>query len=312
MDVSVVINTYSLDRYDDFQDAADAVLDQTYDPIELILVVDGNEELCERVEADYGHLDPVVTHCTPENVGNSASRNAGAQQATGDIVVVTDDDGVAEPDWIEQLVAVYEETDAIAAGGKVVPQWVEGRPDFFPDEFLWLIGCTEKGFAEHMEEVRNTYGPNLSFRTDIFNDLGGFSAHVGRHGDKQLQAHETEICARMNQEYGRGVIYNENAIINHKVYPYRTEFGWLVRRCFWQGYSKRVLQKLVPGSTGEEGKYLRQLLLQFVPERLGDLARRPSLPKVKQLVTIFVFTFLIGVGYLYGLVQNPRLETTSE
>ncbi len=312
MDVSVIINTYSLDRYDDFCEAVEAVRNQTYESIEVVLVVDGNEPLCERVCEEYGSFEDIVVHCTEENVGNSASRTAGAEQATGDVIVVTDDDGVADPHWIEELVAVYESTDALAVGGKVEPVWVDGKPAFFPEEFLWLVGCTENGFATHLDEVRNTYGPNLSFRAEVFEELGGFSKHVGRHGDKQIQAHETEICSRLRKRYGRGVVYSEKAIINHKVYPYRTELGWLVRRCFWQGYSKRVLETLVPNSTGKEYDFLKQLLVRFAPERVRSFIRNPSVGTLLQFVTMFAFTFLVGFGYIYGLVTVRDIEPEKE
>ncbi len=307
MKVSVVVNTYSMDRYDDFCEAVEAVLNQSYEPIEVVLVVDGNPEVYERANDDFGHLDDVVVHCTPENVGNSASRTVGGKIASGEIVAVTDDDGVAEPDWIEELVRVYEETDAIAVGGKVVPEWVDGKPEFFPEEFYWLVGCNHRGFGDHMAELRNTFGPNLSFRRDVFLELDGFSEHVGRHGDKQLQAHETEICSRMRNEYGRGVVYTENAVIRHKILGYRIEAGWLVRRCFWQGYSKRVLQRLVSDSTGRENEFLGRLLVEFVPERIGELIRRPSTAKLQQLLAIALFTLLVGLGYLYALVRVDLL-----
>lgn len=314
MKVSVVVNTYSLDRYDDFHDAVEAVFAQTYEDVEVVLVIDGNEPLYERVEEEFGGRDGVIVHCTEENLGNSGARTMGGELATGDVIAVTDDDAVPDPEWVEELVRVYEETDAIAVGGKVVPLWVDGEPDFFPEEFYWLIGCNHRGFGNHMEEVRNTFGPNLSFRAEVFDELGGFSEHVGRVGDKQLQAHETEICSRMQREYGQGVIYTENAIVRHKILGYRLEWGWLVRRCFWQGYSKRVLEKLVPDSTGEETDYLKQLLLQFVPNRVKDILTNPSAPKVKQLGAISLFTFLVGMGYIYAILRtdigNEELPAT--
>ncbi|MFC6716685.1 glucosyl-dolichyl phosphate glucuronosyltransferase [Natrialbaceae archaeon GCM10025810] len=313
MKVSVVINSYSLDRYDDFCEAIDAVLEQTYDPIELVLVIDGNQALYERTKDDFGHLDGVVIHRTEENVGNSASRTVGGMLASGDIVAVTDDDGVADPNWVEELVAVYEETDAIAVGGKVVPQWIDGKPPFFPEEFYWLVGCNHRGFeGEHMSEVRNTFGPNLSFRAEVFEALGGFSHHVGRHGEKQLQAHETEICSRMHELYGCGVIYTEDAVINHKVYPYRNDPKWLFRRCFWQGYSKRVLEQLIPDSTGNEQTFLKRLLVEFIPNRLTRLIKNPSTKKAKQLTAICLFTITIGLGYLYALVSGDLIEEREE
>lgn len=303
MKVSVVVNTYATDRFDDFRAAVEAVLAQTYDPIEVVLVVDGNDELCSKVTTTYGDREDVVIHCTEENVGNSAARTAGGKVATGDIIAVTDDDAVPEPDWIAELVRVYEETDALAVGGKVIPEWVDHTPGFLPEEFYWLIGCNHRGFGEHMQELRNTFGPNISFRADVFEALGGFSAEVGRVGDKQLQAHETDIGARLQREYGRGVVYTEDAVVRHKIYAYRLQWAWLLNRSFWQGYSKRVFQTKVKNAMGRETAFLQQLAFSFVPQRILALIGSPSAEELKQLGAIILFTALVGIGYLYGTAR---------
>jgi len=54
MKVSVVICTYAMDRYDVFSECVDSVLEQTYDPLEIVIVVDGNDSVFERVQDDYG------------------------------------------------------------------------------------------------------------------------------------------------------------------------------------------------------------------------------------------------------------------
>lgn len=303
MKVSVVVCTYSEDVYDHFRESVESVRQQTYDDVEIVLVVDGNEDLFERVREDYGHLENATLHCNDENLGLSGSRNNALQYVTGDVVALIDDDAVADERWIEELVAVYEETDAIAAGGKLVPRWMDGRPEFLPEEYYWLIGATERGFAEPWEEVRNTYGSNISVRTEVMEELGGFSTDVGRHGEAELQAHESEFCARMRNEYGRGVVYNPDAVVEHKIFDYRTEPRWLIERCFMQGYSKWVMQRLVPNSTDEEADFLRQLLGRFVPSRLWGLLTAPSVEKGKQLLTLLVFTAVIGVGYVYGAIK---------
>ena len=308
MKVSVVIATYSEDVYHDFREAVESLRSQTYDNIELILVVDGNDELCERVHDDYEETDDLLIHCNEENVGLSESRNNALDYATGDVVALIDDDAVADERWVEELVSVYESRDAIAAGGKMTPRWVAGKPDFLPEEFFWLVGVTHKGFAEPGDEVRNTFGSNISFKREILEELGGFESKVGRQGDLNLQAHETEFCARMRDEYGRGVIYNPDAVVEHKVFEYRTELFWLLERCFMQGLSKRVMEKLVPNSSGEEADFLSKLVFEFVPGRLKELVTSPSLPKLKQLVTLIGFTGVVGVGYLYGLVKARNLK----
>ena len=117
MDVSVVICTYSMERYDVFSECVESVLAQTYDPLEVVIVVDGNSEVFDRVQEDFGTEDNTVLFDNDENRGISYSRTKGAELASGEIVAFIDDDGVAEPDWIEHHVAAYEETEAVAVGG---------------------------------------------------------------------------------------------------------------------------------------------------------------------------------------------------
>lgn len=303
MNVSVIICTYSMDLYDDFQDAVESILEQTYDDIELVLVSDGSEAVYERLQEDYGELPEVKTHCNEENLGLSGSRNEALQYVTGDVVALIDDDAVADEQWVEELVSVYESTDAIAAGGRMTPLWVAGKPSSLPEEFYWLVGVNRPGFAEPGEEVRNTFGSNISFRTWVLEELGGFETQVGRQGEKNLQAHETEFCARMREEYGRGVVYNPDAVVGHKVFEYRTELRWLLERSFWQGYSKWVMEQIVSDDASDkETEFLGELVFESVPSRIMSFVRSPSLPALAQFFMLFVLTGTVGVGYLYAML----------
>ncbi|SER82595.1 glucosyl-dolichyl phosphate glucuronosyltransferase [Natrinema salaciae] len=304
MDVSVILCTYDPGTYDDFCEAATSVLEQTYDSVELVIVVDGVDAVYERVREDFGDRDDIVIHCNDENRGLLASRNRGVELASGDVVAFLDDDAVADEEWIEFLLEAYEGENAIAAGGKMTPRWVAGRPEFLPEEFYWLVGVTHRGFADGAGEVRNTFGSNISFRRDVFLNLGGFDTDIGgRKGDKNLQGGETELCARMQREYGRGVWYVPDAAVEHKVFEYRTDPKWLLERAFWQGYSKRAMETLVPDSSDEESAFLGTLLLDFVPHRAHRLATDPTIGRATQLLALVVFTVVVGVGYLYGVTR---------
>lgn len=304
MRVSVVICVYSMERYDDLCEAADGVLKQTYDNIELVIVVDGTESVHKRVLEEYGDNGRVVIHCNDENVGLLESRNTGAELASGDLVAFIDDDVLVDEWWVEELVRGYEEQDAIAVGGRIVGKWVAGKPDYLPEEFYWLVGVTHRGFADRPGYVRNTFGSNLSFRREVFLDLDGFDTNIGgRKGDKNLQGGETELCARMAEEYGERVWYNPDAVVAHKIFDYRTSPIWLLDRAFWQGYSKRAMEVLLPDSGDEESDFLGRLLSEFVPSRVKGLFSDPDLAKVEQLMMLFVLTLTTGVGYAYGFTR---------
>lgn len=298
MQVSVVVPTYSPDRYVDFRECVEALFEQTYDDVEIVVVVDGNQVVCEKAIEDYGDREDTVVFCSEEDAGPLSRGNMGVIQASGDVVALTDDDAVPREDWIERLVAAYEREDAIAVGGRMVPEWVAGKPAFLPAEFYWLIGVTHDGFREEPGEVRNTFGANLSFRRDVFMALGGFK--LAGMSPSQIQGRETELCARMEEAYGRGVWYDPDAVVAHKVYDYRTDRGWLARRAFWQGVSKRGMEKFVPGASSTESDFLRTILTESIPRRAARSLT--SLTAARQLCWLLVLTFLVGVGYLYGIL----------
>ena len=302
--VSVIICTHKLNMYEHFREAADSVLAQTHDEVELVVIVDGTPEVYDRVREDYSDRGDTVVACNDENVGLLASRNRGAKLANGDVVAFIDDDAVADEAWAERLVRAYEQEDAIAVGGKMMPKWIAGKPSFLPEEFYWLVGVTHRGFADGPGEVRNTFGSNISFRAEVFAELGGFDADIGgRKGDANLQGGETELCARMREEYGQGVWYNPEAEVAHKVFDYRTEFWWLVDRAFWQGYSKRVMESFVENETSEENWFLRMLLLESAPKRLSRAVRSFQVSYLLQFFVLCILTASVGAGYVSAIFR---------
>lgn len=336
--ISVVVCTHTEDRYPYLREAVDSVLEQTYENHEIIIVSDGSSTVESRARSDYGEHPDVTVHLQETNQGLLTARNTGASLANGDVVAFIDDDAVAHENWLSELAKPYEkdedkaeaEDDAsqehtvecehdydsdhnhdhdieppLAVGGKMTPLWVAGKPEYVPEEFYWLIGVTHRGFADGAGEVRNTFGSNFSVLRTVFEELGGFDTEIGgRKGDKHLQGGETELCARLRSQYDVGVQYNPKARVAHKVFAYRTEPTWLIKRAFWQGYSKRGMEVLLPESTtpatAEETEFLGQLLGEFVPERLVALVRSPSTAALSQLVMLFVLTAAVGGGYLYG------------
>jgi len=57
--------------------------------------------------------------------------------------------------------------------------------------------------------------------------VGGYDENTGAIGDRHIQAHEAPVCIRMANTFGKGVIYNTDAVVNHKLFDYRGDFRWL-------------------------------------------------------------------------------------
>ena len=301
LSVSVIVPTYSMERYPDLTACIDSISAQTYPEIEIIVTVDGNEQLTERLRRKYASNDDIRIVSNGQNAGPISRANLGAICAGGELVVLTDDDAVAETDWIERLVEAYRRHDAVAVGGKIVPEWVAGEATHIPVEFYFLIGATHRGFATTEREVRNTFGANLAIAREAYLHLGGIKQ--GGIDNSRIQGRETEFCARLSETYGTGVIYTPDAVVRHRIYDYRTQVGWLLRRAFWQGYSKRAMGALIDGSTGEETAQLTRLFTEFIPERIGRLLRRPRRDELAQFAMLVGLLIATGMGYVYGLLR---------
>lgn len=299
--ISIIICTYQTKRYPDFIEAIVSLTNQIYNNIEIITVVDGNKELYENVK-EYQIVNKIKMEVilNTKNLGLSESRNIGIKYAKGDIIAFFDDDAVADKNWIIGLVRMYEEYDAIAAGGKLIPMWVDRKMDFLPEEYYWLIGATHKGFPNVVTEVRNTFGSNISFKSDVLKSLGGFRGEMGIKGSGTLQGEETEMCVRMQQKFGKGVMYNPDAIVHHKIFPERTKVRFLLRRAFWQGYSKRMMKEL-GYSMSVESDFLRDLA-NGVYMRVKDMAKFKLVPAV-QIFFLILLTFTVFLGYIYKIIK---------
>ncbi len=304
--VSAIVCTHSPDNYSNLVEAVDSLLSQTHPEIEVIVAVDGNAELHERVSAHYRGNEAVRTTLLKESVGVSGARNAGIKAAKGDIIAFIDDDAVAEKGWIENLLSAYSEYDAVAVGGKILPVWLGDKPDYLPEELCWLAGITHEGFAEEkVVEVRNTFGPNMSFKKEVFQKAGMFNVNLGfaRKGTSYIQAEEPEFALRMRRELGKGVIYNPKAIVYHKIPPAKVKVGRLLKRAFYQGYSKALLKKLSisADSVVTESSYLKALLFKYIPGRLKRFYR---LTELKKLLMLVACIGAVGLGFVYGYIKR--------
>ena len=151
--VSVVICVYDAVRWDAIRRAVASLEVQTHPVGEVIVVVDHN-----RISSPASRVrSGVVAIENSNDRGLSGARNSGAAVAHGEFVAFLDDDAAAAPDWVERLVAACDGDSVLGAGGRSLPRWLELKPSWFPEEFLWVVGCTYRGLPEQTARVRNIY-----------------------------------------------------------------------------------------------------------------------------------------------------------
>lgn len=315
--VSAIICTYRSNAYKDVLETVASLLNQTYPEIEIIIVVDGNERLRKKIAAVYNTQNKIQVIASKENIGVSGARNLGIRRARGDIIAFLDDDAVAGKRWIEDLVDTYQRKDAIAVGGKILPIWLTKKPDYLPEELYWLVGLTFKGFAqEGVTEVRNALGGNMSFKKEVFEKVALFNENFGlaKEGNSYGQAEEPDFALRIKKKLGQRVIYNPELIVYHKVPESKTRLRALLKRAFYQGYSKALLKRISPHPEplATEESYLKGLLFKYIPQRVKALfIGTGSAARIKQLLVLFASIFAVGLGFIYGYMRVLPGDMTS-
>lgn len=98
--ISVIIPTYNYSAY--IADAIDSVLNQSYAPIEIIVIDDGSTDQTAQIVAGYN--DKVI-YCLQNNLGASAARNLGVNMARGEFLAFLDADDI----WEHHKLAVQME-----------------------------------------------------------------------------------------------------------------------------------------------------------------------------------------------------------
>ena len=103
--VSVMIGVYNAERY--LGEAIQSVLDQTYEPTELIVVDDGSTDASAEVARSFGHA---VRYTRQERGGNGAARNHAVELARGEHFAFLDADDRFLPLKLEQQMEVLSAT----------------------------------------------------------------------------------------------------------------------------------------------------------------------------------------------------------
>jgi hypothetical protein len=300
-DISVVICAYADDRWPDLLAAVASVQAQTVRPREIIVVVDHNQTLLDRVRSD---ISGVAVVANVEARGLSGARNSGVAAATGAIVAFLDDDAAAAPDWLHHLSAAYDDPWVLGVGGAVEPAWVHGRPAWFPDEFDWVVGCTYRGMPDQTAPVRNLIGANMSFRRCVLETIGGFRSGIGRIGALPVGCEETELCIRGRQRWPDGVWrFEPKARVVHTAPAPRARWAYFRRRCYAEGRSKALVAQLVGAGDGlaSERSYTRRTLSAGIRRSLaaavrGDAAGLARAGAIAAGFTITAFGYLTGTA----------------
>jgi glycosyltransferase involved in cell wall biosynthesis len=157
--------------------------------------------------------------------GLSRARNRALDVASGEIIAFTDDDAVAEPQWLRMLASGFGAApDVAAVSGLTIPAEIETQAQDWAERFNGLNGG--RGFARQEYRVGQLAGRhplypfptigagvNMAFRRDVLRELGGFCPTLGV-GTGTGGGEDTAIMAEVLLAR-HAIVYEPGAVVRH-------------------------------------------------------------------------------------------------
>lgn len=241
-DATVVMATYDPERWTFFSSAVESLLSGPDRPRRVVVCVDHNEQLYERIRGEWPQVTVLLNS---SDRGASCTRNTGAQYADTPFIVFLDDDVSVREGWLTRLLAPFADPAVVGTGGAVVAGWQTGRPNWFPEEFQWVVGASYRGMPTARSTIRNVWSENMAVRTEVFRSVGGFRSDFGKIG-QHSSPEDTDLCIRMAASAaGRTWMFAPDAVAEHHVPAGRSSFSYFLRRSYAEGRGKVEMAHLL-------------------------------------------------------------------
>jgi glycosyltransferase involved in cell wall biosynthesis len=291
----------------------DSILNVDYAAFEIIVVDDGSTDFTGQILKKYS--GKIMYLANPACLGPAKSRNMAAELSRGSFLAFTDADCIVNRSWLKELLAGFNETGVVSAGGR---QDIPENETFFGRKVAHFMKKTgflsdyARPHAYGVMAVNHNASCNVMYKKDIFLNVGGFLEGLWPGEDVELDYRLKKKGYRLN--------CNPKAVVKHyrpaslkafvkMMYRYGYAQGFLVRR---HGFFRKI--QLIPFVfTG--------FVLLFIFLALGHL----SMAWVLLGATFFTFGLWLGLdfsifimfiaaflswnaGFLKGVCRAPRAK----
>jgi len=167
--VSVIIPCYNGEKY--LAEAIQSALDQTYRPIEVLVVDDASTDHSAEIAASFG--SPVRVLRNERNMERSWSRNRAVRESAGELIALLDADDVWLPDKLERQVSLLAQNPDCALIYAKAQDFVTEHGNRV---YKRIAGGSHQGNRCDQYLVRYNVLPALTvmIRRRCFDTVGGF------------------------------------------------------------------------------------------------------------------------------------------
>lgn len=138
--VSVIVPIFNTENY--LSECIESLLEQTYEPLEIILVDDGSTDNSGKICDNYAANNSMLVVLHTKNQGRTKARLSGVEHAHGAFVSFVDADDYVAPNYVEHLVTCLLEHKVDVSGCQSYNVYGENKS---------LVPRTEFGYFDKNE-----------------------------------------------------------------------------------------------------------------------------------------------------------------
>ncbi|MGB6454241.1 MAG: glycosyltransferase family 2 protein [Streptosporangiaceae bacterium] len=257
----------------------DSVTRLDYPSFEVVIVDSAPTD--DRTEAALAKSKPwpfPLRYVRVSRPGVAIAHNAALDNATGDILAITDDDVEVDRHWLSVLVRAFVDFDAACVNGLILPAELETVAQLLIER----SGGFARGFTPHVYELdkpepdplfpftagRFGSGANMAFRTDWLRSQSGFDPATGT-GSPARGGHDILAYLKVITG-GRTLVYEPAAVVRHW---HRREYEGMRRQAFNYGVG---LGAYVAAAVAAKPTLLPRMIARTVPAARYFLSPRSA------------------------------------
>ncbi len=169
--ISVVVSTFNRAAY--LKHCIDRLLELNFDNFEIIIVNDGStDNTGDYLDSLKNKRIRIVNH--RENLGLSSARNSGIKAAKYNIIAFTDDDCLADKNWLRKMAEGFADDNIGFVIGQVF-YITKDYKGYFPERLVRNIGA------------KWPMGCNIAYQKKVFQRIGYFEDRFFKYGNEDSE-----------------------------------------------------------------------------------------------------------------------------
>jgi len=181
--ISVALLCYNQERF--VAEAVDGVLDQTYAPLDIVIVDDASTDATaniieERLVRHHGNANVTFVR-NPRNLNANLSARVGIQTTKGAFILVSSGDDIMLPDMIAEMAKVWMAEDVSLVTTNAI--YIDEQSKPLGRTYRDPAACADDSFETLARDGSNAccFGPTIGFEREIYTTFGWPPPHLNAY-----------------------------------------------------------------------------------------------------------------------------------